>query len=74
MDMSHEAAKEAAFIIPSHHAGRRPRARGCRIVIRRPVSATQGANRAELVDSEFLEGSHAAFAIHSGNFRGCRLH
>jgi|SRR5262249_37563856 len=46
MDMSHEAAKEAAFTI----SPRRRRVRGCRIVIQGPVSVTQGANRAE-VDS-----------------------
>jgi hypothetical protein len=43
IDMSHEA-KEAAFT----NASRRRRVRGCRIVIRVPVSATQGANRAAL--------------------------
>src|SRR5262245_51610763 len=42
-DTSHEAAKEATFTIPPRHR----RVRGCRIVIRLPVSVTQGANRAE---------------------------
>jgi hypothetical protein len=69
MDMSREA-KEAAFTI----ASRRRRVRGCRLVIHVPVSATQGASRAELVDSEIPRGSYAAFAIHSGSFRGSRLH
>jgi hypothetical protein len=51
MDMSYEAAKDAAFTISSGHAGRRPRVRGCRIVIQVPVSATQGANRADQVEN-----------------------
>src|SRR5262249_50365185 len=40
-DMSHEAAKETAFTIPSRHR----RVQGCRIVIQPPVSATQGRGR-----------------------------
>ena len=45
-DRSHEAAKEAAFTISSRYRHRR--VRGSRIVIQVPVSATQGANRAEI--------------------------
>jgi hypothetical protein len=48
MDMSHEATKDAAFTISSRHEGCRLRV-SYRIVIRLPVSVTQGANRAEVV-------------------------
>jgi hypothetical protein len=44
MDVSHEAAKEAAFTI----ASQRRRVRGCRLVIHVPVSVTQGVNRADI--------------------------
>ena len=50
MDMSHEAAKDAAFTI----ASRRRRVRGCRLVIHVAVSVTQGVNREEVVDSAGL--------------------
>ena len=50
--MSREAVKEAAFTITSRHAGCHLRVQGCRIVIQLPVSVTQGANRAEIEDSD----------------------
>jgi hypothetical protein len=50
MDMSHEAAKDEAFTIL--YRCRRRLVRGCRIVIQVPVSATQGANRADPVENK----------------------
>ena len=62
MDMSHEAAKEAAFTI----ASQRRRVRGCRLVIHVPVSVTQGVNREEVVDSAELPFSALVFSPNKG--------
>jgi len=56
--MSHEA-KEAALTIVSRHR----RVRSCRIVIRVPVSATQGASRVVPSWSDPLSASSGAELI-----------
>jgi hypothetical protein len=63
MDMSHEAAKDAAFTI----ASRRRRVRGCRLVIHVAVSVTQGVNRAEVVDSAGLPFCPLVFSPNKGH-------
>src|ERR1700745_1637309 len=63
MDMSHEAAKDAAFTI----ASRRRRVRGCRLVIHVAVSVTQGVSREEVVDSAGLPFCPLVFSPNKGH-------